>query len=277
MNKSLCYKILGIVILYNPDIDEAFLNIKKYVESLDSLIVWDNSDSLDLRKLIKNECLHYSEIIYVSRETNFGISKPLNFAVNYLFERDFDFLLTMDQDSAWENFSYYKDSCFRLLNGSIGAFSPNINGAFSVVDESSIEHRAITSGCLIPKKTFSLVGEYNERFFVDGIDVDFRTRIEENGLYVIRINNAILNQKYGNSIVRKPWNYLAPEYSPFRLYGILYSHIWLMRHHKMSKNFIFQVIYCYFFLFIFDIIFYQNGKLSKLRSIFRGIKNGLMS
>lgn len=266
--------ILGIVILFNPDIDDAIKNISQYIEYIDKLIVWDNSPVKQTREYIRTRIAKIPKTVYMTQGKNVGISIALNASVQILKEEGYDYLLTMDQDSYWINFLKYKETCLSINKSNIGGFSPNINGAFKDNEIATIDHRTITSGSLIPKHTYIVIGNYNDRFFVDGIDVEFRCRLEKNNYNFLRINAAILKQKYGENIIRKPWGYPAPEYPSFRLYGILYSHIWIMRHYKLSIKVIYIIIVIYILQYTFDVVFYQSNKIEKISAICKGIWDG---
>lgn len=269
------FRILGIVILYNPDIKEAYNNILLYKDGIDELIVWDNTTEASLRLVNQRRIESLPNTKYETSGRNEGVSKPLNYAVSVLLKDGYDYLLTMDQDSKWKNFLEYKSICLSLNAPHIGSYAPNINNAFKSNELYTVDHRTITSGMLVPKETFIMVGLYNERFFVDGIDVEFGRRIEKNNLINVRINTAVLYQQYGKALIRKPWGYPAPEYSPFRLHGILSSHVWMMRNYKLPLNIVYEIIFIYFFRYIFDILFYQDDKKKKVFSIIRGIIDGL--
>lgn len=267
-------RILAIVVLYNPIIEESLVNILKYLNEVETLIVWDNSPGKNVRDKNKICFTQFHNVQYKTLEKNVGISRALNYAVEVLIRDKYDYLLTMDQDSHWENFNEFIDIATTISHKEIGTFSPNINNAFKDSNIYTIDHRTITSGMLIPASTYQQVGKYNEIFFVDGIDVEFGRRVEKANLQNVRINKAVLKQKYGEAKVRIPWGYSAPEYSPFRLYGILYSHIWIWRHYSLPINVIYEILFIYIIRTFFDVIFYQNDKRNKILSICKGIKAG---
>jgi len=268
-------RILAVVVLFNPDAEEVLRNISKYYDEIDRLIVWDNTPSAVSFQDIQRGLISLERALYVTENENSGISVPLNYAVDYLQTHGYDYLLTMDQDSTWVNFAEYIRICMGIDDDTIGAFAPNINSAFKDREIYSEDHRTITSGMLVPAATYRKAGKYDERFFVDGVDVEFGRRIEKHHLKNVRINAAILNQKYGEAKIRMPWRYPAPEYSASRLYGIVSSQIWVMRHYRLPLNVIYEILVVYIIRYLFDILFYQDDKKNKTHSIFKGIMAGM--
>ena len=88
-------KTLGIVIFYYPT-DEVWKNIASYIDLLDKLIIWNNTpgNQLDLHLPTWEE-----KIVLMGVGKNLGIGKALNKAILYAKENQYDYLLTMDQDS----------------------------------------------------------------------------------------------------------------------------------------------------------------------------------
>ena len=86
--------IAGVVILYNPD-ENVINNIKSYLEELDCLYVFDNTETANEILVEKIKCL--PRVRYISFCENKGISFALNTVLKT--EKRYQFLLTMDQDS----------------------------------------------------------------------------------------------------------------------------------------------------------------------------------
>ena len=110
-------KTLGIVIFYYPT-DEVWKNIASYIDLLDKLIIWNNTpgNQLDLHFPTWEE-----KIVLMGVGKNLGIGKALNKAILYAKENQYDYLLTMDQDSHFvkKDFKLYlkaiKDSNMRTI------------------------------------------------------------------------------------------------------------------------------------------------------------------
>src|SRR5438105_10945626 len=108
--------MVGVVILYFPD-TKVVDRINTYVDFLDSLYVCDNSETPDQN--IVERIKKKTNTIYIQDGENKGISARLNQVAQYTLEKDFEWLLTMDQDSYFEQGvldQYFK--CIKSFKGS---------------------------------------------------------------------------------------------------------------------------------------------------------------
>ena len=91
--------IAAIVVLYNPN--KTFIeNIYRYIDCLSLLVVVDNSETPDT-SLIEHLSLDKRIKIVVNNE-NTGIGKAINTGVKIVTAYNYDWVLTMDQDSCFE-------------------------------------------------------------------------------------------------------------------------------------------------------------------------------
>ena len=93
--------IAGVVILYHPDIKQLSENINTYVPGLKELYIYDNSEiqTPGIEAALNNlhPCIKYQFF-----NSNEGIAKRLNQAVETAMQSQYDYLLTMDQDSSFK-------------------------------------------------------------------------------------------------------------------------------------------------------------------------------
>ena len=101
------FKIAGCVILYNPDVN-VIENVASYIHCLDVLYVVNNQGGDKIAEELSQ--IYKGKIIYIMYQDNKGIAYSLN-EVLRLAEDNYDFLLTMDQDSR-----FYLDSMLRFKN-----------------------------------------------------------------------------------------------------------------------------------------------------------------
>lgn len=90
----------GIVIVYNPDdLDALMRNVATYVEFVDRLFIVDNSDDLnqDLIRRMPDNCEYHS------MRGNVGIAAALNFGMDRCKALGCEWVLTMDQDTAFDS------------------------------------------------------------------------------------------------------------------------------------------------------------------------------
>jgi rhamnosyltransferase len=268
-------KLLGIVILYYPDKDiEA--NINSYIDALDELIIWDNTPHgcgisfLEIPKIKK-----------MGSNENVGIGKALNEAVNYAKINEFTHLLTMDQDSSFQN-----DDCKIFIaianNAKLNAiFSPNYisdNKEWYVEQDSFIEvETTLTSGTLYPIHIFDAIGLFREDFFIDTIDTEFSLRARKNGIPTQIISSVHLFHVAGYQKHKRRflWKTFSPnEYSPIRSYYIIRNSIITKKLYPWNnwKGY----FYYWFYKRLFYVLCYENNKYAKYKGLILGYIHGRM-
>ncbi|MCH5717221.1 glycosyltransferase family protein [Niabella hibiscisoli] len=90
-------KVFGVVILYNPA-DDIKQHIQTYLDKVDRLFVFDNSELIADRK--PEELGH--KVVVVADGVNRGIAERLNTAARMAIAEGGKWLLTMDQDSFFQ-------------------------------------------------------------------------------------------------------------------------------------------------------------------------------
>ena len=124
--------IAGVVILYHPDMELLSANIQTYVSGLKQLYVYDNSENKTpgieeaLTKINPS-------IQYKFYNTNEGIAKRLNQAMDHAALNQYDYLLTMDQDSSFKvgDFEKYKTLIQSSTYNNVAQFGVNCQPDFT--------------------------------------------------------------------------------------------------------------------------------------------------
>lgn len=267
-------RILSIIIVYNPDLDLLLKNIKSFVQDIDLLLIWENTTLSDEQKRTISQ-ISPSKIIYHNEMQNKGISYPLNYAWKYAQQHDFNFLLTMDQDSIWENFNLYINNCLKRVSYEQAIFGPSLD--ININQQLFIPKKyVITSGCFIPISILNKIGGYETNFFVDGIDIELCHRARTFGYNTYKVNHCRLIQRFGNPQVINilGFKYTTLNYSAQRLYNILYSHFIIIRKYK-DTFLLKQVLTLYILKTPIKIILGEKNKWDKLKAIYKGLSKGL--
>ena len=149
-------RILAIVVTYYPEKDLLERNVQAFINHVDKVLIWENTpspDKLDYRFIEHEKVEYYGDGIN-------SISRALNYAWEYANEYGFDYLLTMDQDSYFENFDYYISKT--VLNPKVpeGIWTPQMNGEIVSEDFEEIDI-PITSGMLASVKIINTIGGWN--------------------------------------------------------------------------------------------------------------------
>jgi rhamnosyltransferase len=258
--------LAGVIILHNPS-TEVFDNILSYIDQLSKLYVIDNSDTKD--QILFDRIKQLSPKCEIVINTgNCGIATALNQAVEFAIRDGFEWLLTMDQDSSFENDSYF--DAFQHYEGknSIALFSPeiceneNIENDQEKVEFITLNDIAYTSGSIINLKICKEIGKFNEKLFIDAVDTDYCLRLLKNKYQLIKIKGATLNHKLGYlEMVRLPFNkrkYLS-FHSPIRHYYIIRNHTYILFKYILSNpKIVFQNYYRVLKKFSFAILFHPD-------------------
>ena len=90
-------KIIASIVLYNPDIERLSLNIKAILPQVSELIIVNNGSKnfgevIDMTK-------EYTDISFIDNEENLGIATALNQAAVFAQKNDYNWIITLDQDS----------------------------------------------------------------------------------------------------------------------------------------------------------------------------------
>lgn len=195
-------KIAAVVILYHPAKD-AISNIKTYYDWVDKIFVFDNTET---GSTINDELLKLSKIALFHDSENGGIAKRLNAACRKAINENYDWLLTMDQDTSFEEkqISRYFN-CFRNFNEKDKAAM--FGTAFSR-EKQQLFHdcgsaktiKLITSGSLLNLALFEAIGEFDEKLFIDSVDYDYCFRAQMAGYAIVQFSNIYILHTVGNEM-----------------------------------------------------------------------------
>lgn len=227
--------VLGVVIVYHPDVELLKENVNAFINLIDKLLIWDNTPKGCVNKL--NEFIQHDKVVYKSVGENIGISKALNYAWRYADKEGFNYLLTMDQDSVWHDFCKFKHRVMEKNEKELCICGPC---AYTNLVERPLKSGfetfrwQITSGMLIKIELLNRIGGYNESFVVDCVDIELCLRAKSKGFNSYYCYDGFLVQQYGTPsktmFLGKERNYTF--YSPFRVRGIIGGHILLYRIYK---------------------------------------------
>lgn len=267
-------KLCAIVVTYYPDVEETTENIMNYLPLIDKLIIWENTPKKDLNKYkikIAESISESNKIIYNGTGDNVGISKALNWAVDYALKNGFTHLLTMDQDSIWSNFRKYRDE-IELSAGQLSFYVPLINGNIN-----SKNNVHITSGMIVPTDVYKKVGGYCEEFKIDVVDYEFCIRCSTYGIFPKIIKEANLIQKFGIPDVKSIFghNIICSNYNPERLFNIVKNYTILIKSYDICLTEKWNLIKFWILKTPLKIILFEKHKLNKIWAIMSGLVSGM--
>lgn len=197
-------KIAAVVILYHP-VSDAILNIKSYYNYIDKIYVFDNTEK---QSEIKDDLLKLSKVSFYQDYNNEGIAKRLNEACKIALMEQYDWLLTMDQDSRFsdDTISNYFE-CFMKYQGKehVAMFGTNRSREL-IISTNHCKPKEIqdliTSGSLMNLSLFKRIGDFDESLFIDLVDNEYCARAKLEGYSIILFSNIYLIHELGKEVVR---------------------------------------------------------------------------
>ena len=276
------YRMLGVVTLYNPEIEQVATNINLFLPFIDKLIIWDNSyKDKSVRKrmesLLQNE---EEKVLWHVTGENLYIAPAIEFAWNYAKSEHYDFVLTMDQDSKWEDFgAYRKEIEMFFLKNILCVYTPYILGGdkWPICKEIQQRRIFINSGTVYPTKILNAIGGIDKRFPLDALDHDLSIRVQKAGFSIVCLTNYNLSHTMGNPTSAKWLPIKANNYSAWRTKEITRSQVLLWRKHRdwLTLKDKYRIIKDFFIMRILRIILLEDDKFNRIKMMINGIKTGI--
>ena len=201
-------KVAAIIVSYNPD-SNLFDSINLLLNQVEKVIIVDNGSKEKYVKYIKS--INEDKIEIILNKENLGVATALNIGVIKALENGYEWILTMDQDSkaspdmVKKMFNVY-NSINREERKDILSIFPNfVDERIQSIEENSNMNSYeyvdadITSGNLLRKEVFEKVGFFDDSLFIDLVDTDFCMRLNEKGIKMIKIRDAVLYHSLGES------------------------------------------------------------------------------
>ena len=268
-------KLAGMVTLYNPSKDN-ISNIDNYIDSIEKLYVFDNTDNVDNSKLLPNN----DKIVYITEKENKGIAYSMNVCAKRAIKDGYNYLLTMDQDSRMK--SDIIDGMVDFLKNTkekkIGLVSPyqDIDSKEEISDkEYEDQMEMMTSGNIIDLNVYEEIGGFKDWLFIDCVDTDYCMNLHKHGYKVLRLNKVVMKHDLGQLKVHHLFGKEYPCYNhnPMRRYYIVRNNLYINKmYHDLFPE------YCDHLIRIQKgqvkrILAFEKNKFNKLKMMYRGYKD----
>jgi len=282
-------KIAAGIILYNPNIERLIENVNHILPQVSFLVLTDNGSN----NINQVEELYVKEqrILIIKNKENLGIAVALNQVMQYCFEHDFSWVLTLDQDSVCSRNLIECYSPYEVEN--VAIISPIIidqnthdqlegNKDFITCDSNKKQYhcisRCITSGSLTNTKIWKILCGFDEQMFIDYVDFDYCCNVIRNDYKIIQVNNALLYHELGRAKQLEFFKkfrkiYYTYNHSPERTYYYARNVLYYLRKNRGYVNTKKEIIL--FFKWVVLKIIFEDYRLKKLNAIFRGIHDGI--
>ena len=264
-------KIAGVVVWYNPTKDD-MNNINTYLPYLDKLYIIDNSKK-------ENKIDKDSKIIYIKNKDNLGVAKSLNDAAKKAIKEGYKWLLTMDQDTKCNS------NCFEKFNyvlknenlDKIGIITPWHKTKLDKEKPSesyTYPNQVMTSANLVNLKILDKLGYFDERLFIDGIDIEYGLRLNKNGYKILQLNDIYVEHNLGNIEYHKFFGkvFMCTNHNYLRQYYMARNYRYIR-----DKYIDFDPDFCKTLVkiksIIFKIVMYEEDSFRKLKYMRKGIKD----
>lgn len=265
--------IFGVVIIYYPD-EQLAANIRSYLPYLKRLLIIDNTPS-QFRAGIEwpdeYKVMHYHD------GENKGIAKRLNDAARQAKNEGCNWLLTMDQDSRFDNFEHYYNCFIQFAEkNKISAFGVEYEKEFESKDcNYSDVMQLITSGSIINIDIWERLKGFDENLFIDEVDFEYCYRSIATGFRVVKFNNVFLRHTIGRSqqfiSVKSLKKSNRALHSPMRIYYMVRNHLYVKnKYHHLFKD-VFKLRRKDIAVTLKNNILYNTKRLEVLKAVYWAI------
>lgn len=266
-------KIAAGIVTYNPELKRLKENIEHIAMQVDKIFMFDNgSDNI---AEIDELCRKWPEgVVLIKSDMNIGLAAALNRLCRWGVKHGYQYMVTLDQDSVCP-----EDLVLTLqgnLRPDVAVAAPNIvyrnNECFAVKRAVAEEVEwVITSASLTSLAVWDEIGGFDERLFIDGVDRDFCVRARKKGYHIVKDYNAELMHELGNLKCRKVFGrtIYVTNHAAFRKYYMVRNTIYLDKKHNESRR------YSNIMKNIFKTLIFEDGKITKLCAICKGIRDGV--
>ncbi|ERJ11056.1 glycosyltransferase [Haloplasma contractile] len=267
-------KILATIITYNPEYDLLNYNLLKLIKQVDEILIVNNGDTLT-RDKINN----MSKLTIIENEINKGIACALNTALQYAVENQYIYLLSMDQDSIIPDYFVINLMKYFDLYENVGVVGPNIiekelgeNKSNNVNETSEVTH-VITSGSLNDVQALVKSGGFDEKLFIDMVDLDMSYKVIDSGYKIIQTSEVELEHRIGEPEIRVHLfkKHFIRNHSPFRKYFFVRNRLYLaFKYRSRGLKFVFgHLIGIVYYTYI--TMMFETNKIFKLKMILLGV------
>jgi len=194
--------LYAVVVWFHPT-DKEYETLCLYKDDVSHVVVVDNSET-DNSGLLHDD----PQVTYMPLMQNYGIATALNRGCRVAREAGAQWVLTMDQDSRWDQQSvreYIEEVSQYEPFEKVAIFTP-----FHDCDGTPEKHHkhgrfeqrevVMCSGNLLRIQAWEQTGGFREDFFIDLVDDEICCHLRRLGWQVVRINHILLSHRLGNGV-----------------------------------------------------------------------------
>jgi rhamnosyltransferase len=264
-------KTAGVVVLFYPN-DNDYDNFKTYLDDIERLYIIDNTPVAGNNLKIP----HNDKIKYIYNGKNIGVAASLNRGAREAIKENYSWLLTMDQDTKFNDgvITKIKDFIVNSNTNDIGIVSPWHNTKLKIVKpKEGIDYPidVMTSGNFVNLDIYQKIGGYKDWLFIDAVDIEYCLNLWSKGYKVVRLNNIEIDHSLGDIFTK---HFLGREVTCI-------NHNHLRRYYIMRNNLYVRDMYKSFFKKycmdlanqrsnLLKVLLFEKDRFRKLRESLRG-------
>ena len=196
------HKVCAGIVLFNPDIERTIEVIQSILSQVDELYLVDNgSDNI---QQIRDLSGGLANAFLIENTENQGIARALNQICQRGYERGYQWVITLDQDTICPDSlvqqlkPYAKEDGIGIVCPAVEYEGLNINTRKEGT-ETEYTYACMTSSSLTSIKAWKEVGGFNEPYFIDFVDNEFCMKLGLHGYKILRVFACVIKHQLGNS------------------------------------------------------------------------------
>lgn len=279
------HRIVIIVVIYNPNVDELKNNIDTYYGQSDFVILVDNSSSKEISESVVDAFKDYNNMHIITLGSNYGIAYAQNIGTKFAIDKDYKYFIEMDQDSRlpekYVEHIYNSYVELQKTGNNIAGIGPI---AFNKKDNSQYHGRNSNSEIIEVDKTLSsgffssieainTVGFKNEDLFIDLVDWEWCWRAKSLG-YKTYVDTTL---KLPHMLGEGHKNFLFFKLgipAPIRHYYQYRNALLLNKMKHVPLKWKIKRTWIHLLKPIFFLCFYDK-KIERIKYIIKGVKDGI--
>lgn len=276
-------KIGAGIVTYQPDLDRFRENLNAVMDQVDFVVCVDNgSKNIAALKTFLAASTETQKVTLIENRKNLGIAKALNQIMAAGQQAGAAWMLTLDQDSvaAADLIAAYRPYMDNDRIGMMTCIIQDRRAGIMVPFESGdapyeTETRIITSGCLTNVAAWAHCGGFDEKLFIDYVDIDLCQTMIEQGYQTIRINHIGLLHELGQSrkvrFLGREWHIF--NHSAFRKYHIVRNNLYFIRKHAKNGLVNRRKEYKGLLLYAILVCLYEPNRRANIKAMLRGVRD----
>jgi rhamnosyltransferase len=282
-------KIYTVLVAYNSTKEDLSPAVDELLRQTSFVVICNNSKA-DL-------IYDYSRIKVLNFGDNLGIARAQTLGMTWAYEDGAEFVLQMDQDSLPDpdmvKLLYESYLALLVANYNVGLIGPRDYDRYTKKLHSTSTNpascqkgklapefegivfvdSALSSGSLIPKKSFQVIGGMLDELFIDVVDFEYCWRLKANGFLIVRNDKARLAHRFGEGRKSVLGIFDVPVSSPIRYYYQFRNVLYLINRSYVPTNWKVRSIFKMIKRMLFYPLILNNG-IECFKYMLLGIKDG---